>query len=479
MIVPVILSGGSGTRLWPLSRAMFPKQFVRVFSHDGESLLTRTLRRLAPGDGISAPVVVCNQDHRFLVADELARARIKPQAVLLEPVGRNTAPAIAAAALFLAERDADALMAVMPCDHAVGDETAFLAATQRAASLAAQGRVVLFGVTPTSAHTGYGYIQRGAGLAGDNDVFAVAAFCEKPDRRRAKEYLTTGNHLWNSGIFVMRARTAIAKIQRHAPGVLAAVREALAKSRLEDDMLRLDRRAFATAEAISFDYAVMERTEAAVVLPLDAGWSDVGTWASLWQAAPRDAADNAVAGDALLVDTTGCMVHAERSLVATVGVRDLIVIDTPDALLVADKSRAEDVSGVVSRLRQSNRREHEAHLRTHRPWGFFETLSAGPGFQVKLLSVKPGGKLSRQLHQHRSEHWVVVRGTATVTIDDVLTVLNPNQGVYITAGHWHRLENAADVPLEIIEVQTGSYLGEDDIVRSEDAYNRTCEEAAE
>ena len=478
MIVPVILSGGSGTRLWPLSRARYPKQFIRFFNGKGDSLLGTTLRRLGSGD-FAAPIVVSNDDHRFLLLDEVQRADLQPQALILEPVARNTAPAIAVAALFAASQDPDAVLAVMPSDHVVRDEPRFVDGIKAAAAIASSGRLVLFGIKPAEPHTGYGYIRRGAPLEGAAGGFAVDAFCEKPDRARAEQYLAAGDYYWNSGIFVLSARTYLAELGRFAPDILEAARNALDKATQDLGFLRLDRAAFAASPQISVDYAVMEKTEAAAMLPLDVGWSDLGSWSSLWRIAPdRDEQGNVVEGDALLMETSDCLVHSGRSLVATVGVKDLIIVDTPDAVLVADKARAEDVARLVAELKRSNRKEHEQHLRNYRPWGYFESLSVGGRFQVKLLHVKPGGKLSMQMHHHRSEHWVVVRGTARVTIGEAEKLVQENESVYITATHWHRLENPGKVPLEIVEVQIGTYLGEDDIIRSEDAYHRGPDETA-
>ncbi len=346
-----------------------------------------------------------------------------------------------------------------------------------AAKVAAQGKLVLFGIKPTSPRTEYGYIRQGAALDGfDGQAFAVAAFAEKPDADTAQRYLDEGDYFWNSGLFVFGARAFLSEASRAAPDVVEAARHALAGAKRDLGFLRLDEEAFAKSPNISVDYAVMEKTGAAVVLPIDIGWSDVGSWTSLWEIGSRDGQDNYVHGDAVLEDSSGLYVHSDRSLVATIGVKDLVIVDTPDALLVADRARAQDVSKVVARLRQSERKEQEQHLRSYRPWGFFETLSVGPRFQVKLLHVKPGGKLSMQRHHHRSEHWVVVQGTAKVTVGDTETLVRENESVYIVATQWHRLENPGKVPLELIEVQIGTYLGEDDIIRSEDVYHRNPDE---
>jgi mannose-1-phosphate guanylyltransferase / mannose-6-phosphate isomerase len=476
-LFPVILSGGSGTRLWPLSRAMYPKQFIHFFNDTDPSFLGATLRRLPSGADFTQPILLCNNDHRFLVREELERAGITPEAIYLEPVARNTAPAIAVAALAVVARDPSGILVVMPSDHVIDNAAVFAGAVQRAARVAAQKRLVLFGIKPASPHVGYGYIRYGAALAdGDASAFTVDAFVEKPDAATAQSYLDAGNYLWNSGIFVLHAQTFIDELQRLTPDILTAARSALHNAREDMSFLRLDGNAFATAPSISVDYAVMERTTCAAVLPLDVGWNDVGSWASLWEIAKHDADDNFARGDAIMVGSTGLYVHSERSLVATIGVKDLIIVDTPDALLVADKTRAQDVSKIVARLKSEGRKEHEQHLRNYRPWGFFETLSVGPRFQVKLLHVKPGAKLSMQRHHHRSEHWVVVHGTAKVVIGEIEQLVRENESVYIVATQWHRLENPGKVPVEIIEVQTGSYLGEDDIERADDIYHRAADE---
>jgi mannose-1-phosphate guanylyltransferase/mannose-6-phosphate isomerase len=364
----------------------------------------------------------------------------------------------------------------MPSDHVVADAIGFVESIKRAATIAATGRLVLFGITPSEPHTGYGYVLKGAGLEGESGGFAVDAFAEKPDRARAEQYLAAGGYFWNSGIFVLSAKTFIAELEQHAPLILEAAREALVKATSDLGFLRLDHAAFASSPSISIDYAVMEKTRVAAMLPLDVGWNDVGSWSSLWQIAKHDASGNAVEGDALLLDTTDSLVHSERSFVATIGLDGLVIVDTPDALLVADKARSQDVAALVAQMKRSNRTEHEQHLRSYRPWGYFDTLSVGGRFQVKLLHVKPGGRLSMQMHHHRSEHWVVVRGTAKVTIGDAAKLVQENESVYITATHWHRLENPGKVPLELIEVQIGTYLGEDDIIRIEDDYHRAPDE---
>ncbi len=479
-IHPVILSGGSGTRLWPLSRAMYPKQFISFFNGHGRqqgSFLGATLGRLPAQDGFAAPLVMCNNDHRFLVQEQLDRAGITAQAIILEPIARNTAAAVAVAALALAKDDPDGVMVVMPSDHVLEHAAPFVAAVKRAAAVAVTGRLVLFGVKPHEPHTGYGYIRQGQPLDGFNGTaFDVRAFVEKPDAKTAEAYLAQGGYCWNSGIFVLHLRTFIDELARLEPQILEAARAALDAAVADLGFVRLDRASFAAAPSISIDFAVMEKTKAAAMLPIDVGWNDVGSWSSLWDVAPHDDSGNFVNCASVLEDTHGCYIHSEKGLVSTIGVRDLVIVDTPDALLVADKSRSQEVSTIVRRLRDSNRKEQEQHLRNYRPWGFFETLSIGQRFQVKLLHVKPGGKLSMQMHHHRSEHWVVVQGTARVVVGDSEKLVRENESVYIIATDWHRLENPGKVPLELIEVQIGTYLGEDDIVRSEDVYHRAPDE---
>jgi len=475
-ILPVVLSGGAGTRLWPLSRALYPKQFIRFPQIQQETFLAAALKRLEPARGFAAPIVVCNNDHRFLVKDEAERSGVRPKAIVLEPTARNTAPAVAVAALIAERDDPQAILAVMPSDHVIRDAPRFAAAVRQAGEIAAAGKLVLFGTTPDAPHTGYGYIRRGAPLAGFDGAFTVAAFTEKPDRAMATAYLAAGGYDWNSGIFVLAARAFLSELERFEPAVLDAAKRALDSARYDLGFLRLDANAFASAPSISIDYAVMERTGLAAVLPIDVGWSDVGSWSSLWELSARDEDGNAVHGDALLEATRDCYVFSDKSLVATMGVSDLVIVETPDALLVADRSKAQDVGKLVARLKTAGRKEHESQVRHYRPWGFFETLNIGPRFQVKLLHVKPGGRLSMQMHHHRSEHWVVVHGIAKVTVGNEERLVHENQSAYIVATQWHRLENPGKTPLELIEVQIGSYLGEDDIVRSEDVYNRSPEE---
>jgi len=452
---------------------MFPKQFI-AFDGDHGSLLGQTLKRLK-GD-FALPIVVCSVDHRFLVREELLRAGLEPAAILLEPTPRNTAAAVAVAALTAVRKDPNAVIAVMPSDHIVKDGAAFVRSIGRAAIIALTGRLVLLGIPPTAPNTGYGYIRRGEVIDGDIGAFAVSQFAEKPDLDTAKQYISDGSYLWNSGVVVLGARAFLSELARYAPQVLTAARGAVANAIDDLGFARLDLESFSRAPNISIDRAVMEKTKLAAVIAIDVGWSDVGTWSSLWDSASKDDKGNVVYGDAILADTTNCIVHSDRSFVATIGLNRLIIVNTADALLVADQGRSQEVSEIAKRLQELGRKERDQHTRSYRPWGFFEHLGAGSRFQVKLLNVKPGGRLSMQMHHHRSEHWVVVRGTAKVTVGETERLVQENESVYITATHWHRLENPGKVPLELIEVQIGSYLGEDDIIRGDDIYSRGPDE---
>jgi mannose-1-phosphate guanylyltransferase/mannose-6-phosphate isomerase len=476
-VFPVILCGGSGTRLWPLSRAMYPKQFIPSLNGSEQCLFSKTVQRLAGGAEVEAPTLLCNNDYRFLLQDELDRIGVTPREILLEPVARNTAPAIAVAALSIAEQSPKGIMAVMPSDHVIKDERTFVETIGRAAKIAAGGHFVLFTIKPDQPQTGYGYIRKGPALDGDdNGGFRVDAFVEKPDSETAQRYLEDGNYFWNSGIFVLPAAGFVEELSRLHPEIVEHARAALAASKRDLSFRRLDAAAYAQCPNISIDYAVMEKTARAAMLPLDIGWSDVGSWSSVWEVTPQDAAGNVSRGDALLVDTKNSYVQSQGAMVATLGVEDMIIVHTPDATLVAKKDRSQDVGKLVSQLKLTNRREHEQHLRNYRPWGFFETLNLGPRFQVKLLHVKPGAQLSLQMHHHRSEHWIVVKGTAKVVRDGAEQLVCENESIYISATQWHQLENPGKVPLEVIEVQIGSYLGEDDIIRKDDIYQREAHE---
>ncbi len=461
-VVPVVLSGGSGTRLWPLSRELYPKQLQRL--HSERTLLQATVERAG-----GAPVVVCNHEHRFIVAEQLREIGVEPRAIVIEPAGRNTAPAVAVAALSVAD-DPDAVLLVMPSDHVVQDAEAFRRAVAAGLPAAREGRLVTFGIVPTEPNTGYGYINRGAELL--PGVHAVERFVEKPDLATATRYVESGDFLWNSGIFLFPVATLLAELERHRPDILAGCREALARGQRDLVFCRLDPESFAAIAGQSIDHAVMERTSAAAVVPVEMGWSDIGSWSALWQQSRPDADGNVLHGDVLALNTANSLVRSERHLVTTVGVKDLVVVATADAVLVADKAHDQDVKLVVDRLKATGRTEATEPPRGYRPWGWFQTLDQGDRFRVKHIQVNPGGRLSLQKHWHRSEHWVVVTGTALVTCGEETFVLRENESTFIPAGTAHRLHNPGRVPLRMIEVQSGEYVGEDDIVRLDDQYGR-------
>ena len=467
MLVPVILSGGAGTRLWPLSRELHPKQLLPlVGSH---TMLQDTVQRLT-GLETAGPVLVCTEAHRVLVAEQLRAIGCTPGAIVLEPAGRNTAPAIALAAhAVLAADTGDALLLVLPADHVIRDVAAFQAAVSGAAVAARADQLVSFGIVPGSPETGYGYIRRGAVVGG---AFRIAEFVEKPERERAARFVESGDYYWNSGMFLFRARRYLEELERHAPDIAAACREASAGASRDLDFTRVDSRSFLACRSDSIDYAVMERTRDAVVVPLDAGWSDVGSWDALHAASDPDAESNVLRGDVLALETQGCYVYSEDRLVTTLGLDDHIVVETKDAVLVAPRARAQDVRQLVARLKGEGRYEHSLHREVFRPWGSYDSIDSGERFQVKRLVVRPGGVLSLQMHHHRAEHWVVVSGTARITRGEETFLLEENQSTYIPVGVRHRIENPGRIPLHIIEVQSGTYLGEDDIVRFEDRYGR-------
>ena len=465
-IVPVILSGGSGSRLWPLSRSQHPKQFIAL-AEPGVSLLQATARRAA-GLQASAPMIICNQEHRFMVAEQMREIGVECAAILLEPVGRNTAPAIAMAALEALAGGDDPLLLVLPADHVITDGDAFAKAVRVAATPAQDGKLLTFGVVPRYAETGYGYIRAAA-----QGASPVDAFVEKPDLATAESYLASGKYYWNSGMFLFRASRYLGVLEAHAPEILRACRNAHDKMTRDLDFQRMDVDSFSAAPAQSIDYAVMEKTDAAFVVPLDAGWSDVGAWDSLWGIAKQDERGNATRGDVLLRDAANCYVHAESRLVTALGVSDLVIVETADAVLVVPRSRTQDVKDLVEQLKAQGRPEPEIHRRVYRPWGFYENVDVGERFQAKRITVYPGRSLSLQMHHHRAEHWVVVSGTARITRGEEQFLLSENESTYIPIATKHRLENPGTIELEIIEVQSGSYLGEDDIVRFEDNYGRS------
>jgi mannose-1-phosphate guanylyltransferase/mannose-6-phosphate isomerase len=472
MITPVILSGGAGTRLWPLSRELYPKQLLPLTG--ARTMLQQTVLRLQ-GLTAGAPVVVCNEAHRFLVAEQLRQLHIEPRATLLEPFGRNTAPAIALAAhAALKELPAqpnalDPVLLVLPADHVIRDIAAFHTAVRAALAAAEAGQLATFGIVASAPETGYGYIERGAPSGA---AFRIARFIEKPNSERAREFVASGDYYWNSGMFLFRARRYLQELERFAPEMARICEQAFRGAREDLDFLRIDPGLFEACPADSIDYAVMEKTGDAVVVPLDAGWSDVGSWSSLHAASDADAHGNVTHGDVISEDTQGSYLYSQSRLVAAVGLRDHVVIETKDAVLVAPRERVQDVKKLVLRLKERGRYEHSLHREVFRPWGSYDSLEHGPRFQVKRLKIKPGATLSLQLHHHRAEHWVVVAGTARITRGEEEFLLEENQSTYIPVGVKHRIENPGMIPLEIIEAQSGSYLGEDDIVRFEDRYGR-------
>ncbi|HEX5756851.1 MAG TPA: mannose-1-phosphate guanylyltransferase/mannose-6-phosphate isomerase [Arenimonas sp.] len=466
-LVPVLLSGGSGTRLWPLSRETHPKQFQPLLGE--HSLLQGTWQRLEGLPGLAAPIVVANEEHRFMVAEQLRQVGASAAALILEPVGRNTAPAIAAAALQAVSDGRDPLLLVLPSDHLIRDAAGFRRAVQSALPAAESGQLVTFGIVPTAPETGYGYIKAAAGQG----VRAVERFVEKPDLATAQGFLASGDYAWNSGMFLFRAKRYLEELGRHAPAILAQVQAALAAARRDADFLRLDREAFTACPSDSIDYAVMEKTDRAAVLPIDVGWSDIGAWSAIWEIAEQDADGNAHHGDVIARGCRNTLAWGGRRLLTLLGVEDLIVVDTDDALLVARRERVQEVKELVAELKAQNRPQASVHRKVYRPWGSYDGIDSGERFQVKRIEVTPGAALSLQMHHHRAEHWVVVRGTARITCDDKVFMLTENQSTYIPLGSRHRLENPGKLPLELIEVQSGSYLGEDDIVRFDDAYGRS------
>lgn len=467
---PVVLAGGTGSRLWPKSRVALPKQFLSLTSEN--SMLQDTLARLE-GTQAAAPIVICNNAHRFLVAEQLRQQDCDHGGIILEPVGRNTAPAIALAALHAIKTDPEAVLLVLAADHLIQNQAAFHDAIEKAHALALDGRLVTFGIVPDQPHTGYGYIKSGDVL---DAGFSVSEFVEKPDLVTATKYVESGQYFWNSGMFMFKAATYVDELGKYAPEILDVCERAIATETPDLDFIRVDADTFSQSPDDSIDYAVMEKTELAAMVSLDAGWSDVGSWSSLWETAEdKDDNGNATVGDVLLTDVNDSYINAEERLVAAVGVDDLVIVETKDAVLVANKSKVQDIKTIVSQLKEQKRPEYEFHREVYRPWGKYDSIDNGERFQVKRITVKPGEKLSVQMHHHRAEHWIVVSGTANVTIDDSVAMLTENQSIYIPIGAVHALENPGKIPLELIEVQSGSYLGEDDIVRFSDRYGRAPE----
>jgi mannose-1-phosphate guanylyltransferase/mannose-6-phosphate isomerase len=479
MLIPVILSGGSGTRLWPLSRELYPKQLLPLVGKG--TMLQETLARVAGVDGLGAPVVVCNENHRFLVAEQILEAGIKSQAIVLEPVGRNTAPAVAVAAMAAVSdlpqnkgggNENDPLLLILPADHVIRDVKAFRAALEVGRKAALEGKLVTFGVVPNKPETGYGYIKR---VNGAGPAYAIDRFVEKPDLATAKTYVESKEYFWNSGMFLFRASAVLNELRELAPKIYEACAQAVTSAKRDLDFTRLPAKEFGACPSDSFDYAVMEKTKHGVVVPLDAGWSDVGSWSALHEAIPADSDGNVTLGDVLTADSRGNYLHSTSRLVATVGLQDHVVVETKDAVLVAPKNRVQDVKELVNQLKKQGRYETSLHREVFRPWGSYDSIDNGQRFQVKRLSVKPGAQMSLQLHHHRAEHWIVVSGTARITRGEEVFLLEENQSTYIPLGTKHRIENPGKIPLHIIEVQSGGYLGEDDIVRFEDRYGREGE----
>lgn len=472
MIVPIILAGGSGTRLWPLSRQLYPKQFFPLVTE--HTLLQETVRRLGTGDGITAPIIVCNEDHRFMVAEQLREIALSASRIILEPVGKNTAPATYIAAEVARQMDPSAVLLVLPADHHIEDLDTFLTTVHASKALADEGALVTFGIVPGYAETGYGYIERGSAVEARNglEVFNIERFVEKPDHAAAERYLASGKHYWNSGMFMFKADTYITELEQYNPEIADACKAAIKGSETDLDFFRLDRESFSVCPSDSIDYAVMEHTRNGAVIPLEAGWNDVGSWGALWDIKEKDADGNVALGDVITHDVQGSYLHSTGRLLAVVGLKDHVVVETADAVMVSPKDRVQDVKMLVDTLKRDDRFEALSHIKVYRPWGAYETIDLEERFQVKRITVKPGALLSLQKHFHRAEHWIVVKGTALVTRGDEELILREDESTYIPLGYVHRLENPGKIDLELIEVQTGSYLGEDDIVRFDDLYGR-------
>ena len=478
-LIPVILCGGTGTRLWPLSRASYPKQYWPLGGNGEETLLQQTQQRLEGIAGLNPPLLICNDDHRFIVAEQMRQIGVEPSAILLEPMGRNTAPAVAVAALQATARGEDPLLLILAADHVIRDGERFRAAIDAGRSAAESGRLVTFGIVPTAPETGYGYIEAAESLeAGAMTPLPIARFVEKPDQATAEQFLASGRFTWNSGMFLFKASAMLAELERLAPEVVSCCRAALEQDVADLDFLRLEREAFAKCPNVAIDVAVMEKTHLGSVLPLSAGWSDVGSWSALWDTADRDEDGNVLRGRVISEGSRNCYLRSEHRLVVGLGVENLVVVETDDAVLIADRSQAQNVKTVVKQLEADGSRESKAHRKIYRPWGHYTGVVEDSRWQVKRISVKPGASLSLQMHHHRAEHWIVVNGTAVVERDGETQLVGENQSTYIPLGCKHRLTNPGRIPVELIEVQSGAYLGEDDIVRFDDVYGRSDVEAA-
>ena len=472
-LVPVILCGGTGTRLWPLSRASYPKQYWPLAGTGEDTLLQQTQQRLKGLPGLGAPLLICNEDHRFIVAEQLRQIGVEPQAILLEPIGRNTAPAVAVAALQATAHGEDPLLLVLAADHVIRDAATFRATVAAGMAAAEAGQLVTFGIVPTAPETGYGYIEAAHSLLGANAPVPIARFVEKPDRATAEQFLATGRFTWNSGMFLFKASAILAELERLAPEVVSACRSSLEHDSADLDFLRLEREAFASCPSVALDVAVMERTDRGAVLPLEAGWSDVGSWSALWETADQDSDGNVLRGRVISEGSSNCYLRSEHRLVVGLGVEDLVVVETDDVVLVAHRDRAQDVKAIVGLLEREGAPESKAHRKIYRPWGTYDGVTEGERWQVKRIVVNPGASLSLQMHHHRAEHWIVVQGSALVEKDGRQEMVSENQSTYIPLGCRHRLSNPGKIPVELIEVQSGPYLGEDDIVRFEDRYGRS------
>jgi len=469
-VIPVILSGGSGTRLWPVSRKLYPKQFIPL--RENRSLFQDTVARVKSlGEGIQSPIIVCNDEHRFMAAEQLRQEGVDDADIVLEPVGRNTAPAIALAALCALQRDKNAIILVLPADHILNQQDQFKEAIALAASLSADEQLVTFGIKPTRPETGYGYIKAGSEVM--QGAYQVEKFVEKPALDKAQTYLQSGEYSWNSGMFMFKASTLLTELEKYQPEIAASVTMAYGSQQKDLDFIRIDKDKFSACKSESIDYAVMENTDNAVVVPLSSDWNDVGSWHALWESSAQDENNNALTGDVLLEDCQGCYVHSSNRLVTAVGMKDAVIVETADAIMVAPRDQSQKVKDIANKLNDSTREEAQIHRKVYRPWGDYESIDNAERFQVKRITVKPGERLSLQKHHHRAEHWIVVNGTAVVTCDDKEFLLSENESTYIPIGAIHRLENPGKIPLELIEVQSGTYLGEDDIERFDDKYGRS------
>lgn len=472
MLIPVIMAGGSGTRLWPLSRTLYPKQFLNIIGEN--TLFQDTLQRLNPLNA-EMPIIICNDEHRFLAAEQMRQINKKGK-IILEPEGRNTAPAIALAAFEALKKDDEALLLVLAADHSIKNQQAFIQAVEIATSLACQNKLVTFGIVPTKPETGYGYIQQGQAIqnmnTNENMAYSVNQFVEKPSTKVAQDYVESGEYLWNSGMFLFKAQQYLTELKTHHPEIYHVCKSCVDSSSKDLDFIRISGDSFSQCPSESIDYAVMEKTENAAVVPLDANWSDIGSWSAIWDVSEQDSNGNALKGDVINKNSKNCLVHGEEKLITILGIEDTVIVDTKDALLVANKNQVQSVKDVVNEIKSNKRDEWKIHREVYRPWGKYDSIDMGSRYQAKRITVNPGAKLSVQMHHHRAEHWVVVSGTAKVTNGDKTFLVSENESTYIPIGQIHALENPGKVPLELIEVQTGSYLGEDDIVRLEDNYGR-------